>query len=105
MFINNRIADDTDQDRRDEDQFPDFVVYDRFEHRGHGEGGQHDGVAVHEDGVVDVADQAGDVEERRYSQDTVSFAGLDDLELAELVALGDDVVVGEHDCFGEAGGS
>lgn len=66
----------------------------------HSERREHDGTAVHEDGVVDVSNETRDVEQRRNGEDAVAFSRFYDLELPELVALGDDVVVGEHDGFG-----
>ena len=45
------------------------------------------------------------MEEGHYGEDAVAVAWRDDLELLELMTLGYDVVVGEHDCFGEAGGA
>lgn len=75
------------------------------EHGGEVEFGEHEAVAVHEEGVGAEADETGDVEERHDGEDFVAGAGGDELELAELVTLGDDVVVAEHDCFWEAGGA
>lgn len=81
------------------------MAHDGAEHGIHCEGWEHDGVAVEEDGVVAEADEARDVEEGHDGEDFVARARGDELELAQLVALGDDVVVGEHDGFGEAGGA
>lgn len=102
-MVNDGVTDETDYDGWNEDQLADLVGCDGGEHRVHGERGEHYAVPVEEDGVVDVADEACDVEERSYGQGAEFFAGFDDLDLAELVALSDDIVVREHDCFGMAG--
>lgn len=51
------------------------------------------------------ADEACDVKEWHDGEDAVGLVRWEGLQLAELEALGDYVVVGEHDSFGEAGGT
>ena len=45
------------------------------------------------------------MEERHDGEDSVGFVAREGLELAELEALGYDVVVREHNGFGETGGT
>ena len=58
--VHDGVAHEADQDGRHEDEFFDAVLDDGVEHGRHGEGGQHDGVAVHEGRVMAEAHHAGD---------------------------------------------
>jgi len=108
--------DEADEDGRDEDEFLDFVGDDTGQEGGERECREHDREAGEVDGVGDEADETGDVEEGHYGEDPVFREAVlvfgrwgvgrgEDLQLTKLVALGDYVVVGEHDGFREAGGA
>lgn len=87
MVRDDRVSYETDEDGWDEDEFADAVSGDGVEHGFHGECGEQEGNAVHEDRVVDVADEASDVEERSDSEHFGLFARVEYLKLTELMTL------------------
>lgn len=50
------VADEADEDGGHEEELGDAVGYDRVEHGGHGEGGEHDHFCVEEEGEVQGVD-------------------------------------------------
>lgn len=72
---------------------------DGVEHGGHSEGREHVDFGVEKDGEVHCVDDAGDVEEGEHGDDFVVVWGR---EGDHLEALSDDVLVADHDGFGEA---
>jgi hypothetical protein len=53
----------------------------------------HEAISVHQKWVSYKSDQSCDVEQRHHCKDAVSISRRPDLELAQLMALGDDIVV------------
>ena len=64
-----------------------------FEHVFKIEISHHEAVSVCQEWVAYKSDESCDVEQRHYGKDAVSFSWRICLELLQLVALGDDIVV------------
>ena len=100
VVVDARVAHEADEDGRHEQQLLDLVRHHGGEHGRHSEGGQHDDLGVDEDRQVQPVHEAGDVEERQYREHLFVRRRRD---LLHLQALPDDVLMRDHDGFGEAG--
>lgn len=99
VVVDDRVAHQTDQDRWDEEQLFDLVLDHRLQHRRHREGGEHDDLGVDHDRQVQTVHETGDVEERQHGEHLfVAFRR----DLLHLEALSDDVLMCDHDGFGQA---
>lgn len=64
VFVDERVADKTDENRRDEEHFFDLVFCYCVEESGHGEGWEHVDFRIQVDGQVKLMDEAGDCQLR-----------------------------------------
>ena len=59
VLVDDRIADEADDDGRDEEDLSDLVLDDRIQHDGHAELWAHDYLGVDEDGEMQAVDETG----------------------------------------------